>query len=73
MLAAPTGRIGSLTVGRMMKNFMSEDQIFTEEREGSYFVEGVFLQGDVLNNNKRVYPVKILAVLPSIRARPNQW
>lgn len=60
MLAAPTGRIGSLTVGRMMKNFMSEDQIFTEEREGSYFVEGVFLQGDVLNNNKRVYPVKIL-------------
>lgn len=60
MLAAPTGRTGNLLVGHMMSEFMCEDNIYTEECEGSWFVEGIFLQGDVLNNNKRVYPTTIL-------------
>jgi hypothetical protein len=58
--AIPTGKNNGLTVGRMMREYMCEDQIMTEEKEGNYFVEGIFLQGDVKNNNKRVYPTSIL-------------
>lgn len=55
-----TGKVNGLTVGRMMRDFMCEEQIMTEEKEGNYFIEGIFLQGDVKNNNKRVYPTNIL-------------
>jgi len=73
MLVAKTGRVGNLTVGNMLSEFMCEDQLFTEEVNGSYFIEGIFMQGDVLNNNKRVYPTKILdsAVDQYIQSRVN--
>jgi len=60
MLGVPVGKVGDLTVGRMMKQFVCEEKILSEEVNGSYYVEGIFMQGDVLNNNKRVYPTSIL-------------
>jgi len=60
MFGVPVGKVGNLTVGRMMSQFICEDEIMSEEVGGDYFVEGIFMQGDVLNNNKRVYPTNIL-------------
>lgn len=60
MLSAPTGRLGNLSIGKLMTEFVCEEEVLTEESNGDYYVEGIFLQGDVLNNNKRVYPTKIL-------------
>ena len=60
MFGVQQGRTGSLVVGHMMQECMTESELFTEEQDGSWFVEGIFMQGDVLNNNKRVYPTKVL-------------
>jgi len=60
MFGVPVGKVGNLTVGRMMSQYMCEESIMSEEVDGNYFVEGIFMQGDVLNNNNRVYPTSIL-------------
>jgi len=64
MFGVPVGKSGSdITVGRVMKQFICEGLEAKEYDQGgekSYFVEGIFMQGDVLNNNKRVYPTNIL-------------
>ena len=39
-------------------------QFITEDKENgakSYFIEGIFMQGDVKNRNGRVYPSEVLA------------
>lgn len=54
------GRHGNLVVGKAMRQFITEENIMSEEKNGDWYVEGIFLQGDVLNNNKRVYPTDIL-------------
>jgi hypothetical protein len=51
-----------VTIGRFMHEYICEDQIMSEEVKdtGEWYIEGIFLQGDKLNNNKRVYPIKVL-------------
>ena len=51
-----------VTVGRFMNEFICEDQILSEESKetGDWYIEGIFLQGDKLNSNKRVYPISVL-------------
>lgn len=49
-----------------MKLLLEKTENFQVKREGNgdekgYFVEGIFLQANVVNGNKRVYPVEILA------------
>ena len=60
MFSVPQGRSGNLVVGQMMQEFMTESDLFTEEIDGNYYLEGIYMQGDVLNNNKRVYPTGVL-------------
>lgn len=40
-----------------------EFSVKTENEAGGkgYFIEGIFLQGDVVNGNKRIYPLEILS------------
>lgn len=64
MHGVPVGKSNGYTVGRMMSQFICEGVggtvVKDEDGEKSYFVEGIFMQGDILNNNKRVYPTNIL-------------
>jgi hypothetical protein len=63
MFGVPVGKKDGYMVGHMMKSVMCEGigaSVVDEEGEKAYYVEGIFMQGDVLNNNKRVYPTKIL-------------
>ena len=61
MLSVREGKMGNMMVGRMFTDLMTESKLYTEEKDGNYFLEGIFMQGDVLNNNKRVYPTNILS------------
>jgi hypothetical protein len=49
---------------RLITEVLSEDcQVLTESSEDgkkSYYIEGIFMQGDIKNRNGRVYPSKIL-------------
>lgn len=47
---------------KLITEINEEVQILTENTETgkSYFIEGIFLQGDIKNRNGRVYPVDIL-------------
>lgn len=47
----------SLIVGSLLTE---STEVMTEEKDGSYYLEGIFMQGDCLNNNKRVYPINVL-------------
>lgn len=49
---------------KLFREINEEVQILTEESdkgEKKYFIEGVFLQGNLKNRNGRVYPMEILA------------
>ena len=37
--------------------------LFEEKKDGAknYFIEGIFMQGDIKNRNGRVYPSEVLA------------
>jgi hypothetical protein len=64
MFGVPVGQSGNYTVGHMMRHLICEgigaSVVDTDDGEKAYFVEGIFMQGDVMNNNKRVYPTSIL-------------
>jgi len=49
---------------KLLKEVTQEVQIITESidsgKEKKYFIEGVFIQGDIKNKNGRVYPMTIL-------------
>lgn len=47
---------------RLFTELNEEVELVTEENNGKkdFFIEGVFLQGDIQNKNKRVYPAGIL-------------
>lgn len=49
---------------KLLKEVTQEVQIITESinsgRDKKYFIEGIFIQGDVKNKNGRVYPMTIL-------------
>lgn len=52
---------------KFVRQYISEDYVSTgielEEATGtkSYFIEGIFMQGDTENRNKRVYPTEVIA------------
>ncbi len=65
MLGIPVGKTGHLTVGHMMREMICEGvdhSVLQEDGEKSYYLEGIFMQGDVINNNKRIYPTEVLDV-----------
>jgi len=47
---------------KLITENIEEIQVLTEESEGKkhYYIEGIFLQGDLTNRNGRNYPVNIL-------------
>ena len=47
---------------KLITESIEEIQLLIEESEGkkNYFIEGIFLQGDLTNRNGRNYPVNIL-------------
>jgi hypothetical protein len=52
-----------MIVGKLFRQCLTEGVKATEESEDgqkSLFIEGIFCQADVLNNNQRVYPDEIL-------------
>jgi len=76
MIKIQNQKIGHLTVGRLLVESSPSDIKNGEdgEKSGNYFIEGIFMQGDCLNNNKRVYPINILdeAVKQFIEQRVDQ-
>ena len=54
-----------LIVGRTLKNvpnfsILKEETTDPTSGEKNWYLEGIFIQGEVLNNNGRVYPIKVL-------------
>lgn len=49
-------------MARLITEFNPEVSVLTEEKQGEkeYFIEGIFLQGDIENGNNRVYPMEVL-------------
>lgn len=47
---------------KLITETIEDIHVLTEEKDGkkSYFIEGIFLQGDLTNRNGRNYPVNIL-------------
>ena len=47
---------------KLITENIEEIQVLTEEADGkkNYYIEGIFLQGDLTNRNGRNYPVNIL-------------
>ena len=47
---------------KLITENIEEIQVLTEEKDGkkNYYIEGIFLQGDLTNRNGRNYPVNIL-------------
>lgn len=47
---------------KLIKELNEQVEFLTEEKDGKkqYFIEGIFLQSDVVNRNKRLYPKKIM-------------
>ena len=47
---------------RLIAEELTEVKFLTEEKEGkkNYFIEGIFLQSEIANNNGRMYPFKTL-------------
>ena len=48
---------------KLFREINEEVEILTEETEKGekkYFIEGVFLQGNLKNRNGRIYPMEIL-------------
>jgi hypothetical protein len=48
---------------KLMTEITEEVKLITEEKDGEgkqYFIEGVFMQGDIQNRNGRIYPIGIL-------------
>ena len=48
---------------KLITEQIEEIKVLTEDTENgkkSYYIEGVFLQGDIKNRNGRLYPVNIL-------------
>ena len=48
---------------RLMTEITEEVKLITEGKDGEekqYFIEGVFMQGDLENRNGRIYPVNVL-------------
>ena len=48
---------------RLIAEELTDVKFLTEEKEGkkNYFIEGIFLQGDIKNRNGRMYPINVLA------------
>jgi hypothetical protein len=59
-------QFGCYRVGNLMTQLISEDKILAEEvvdpesKEKTWFLEGIFMQADVKNNNRRVYPIQVM-------------
>lgn len=54
-------RIPDVMVGKLFRQMITESKLIVEDDEKKgLFLEGIFCQADVLNNNKRVYPAEIL-------------
>jgi len=48
---------------KLITEVLEEVNYLTEEKDGkkSYFIEGIFMQGDIKNRNGRMYPAETLA------------
>jgi hypothetical protein len=49
-------------MARLITEYNPEISVLTESngKEKSYYIEGIFLQGDIRNGNNRVYPMPVL-------------
>jgi hypothetical protein len=47
-------------VGKLFRQMITESKLSTKAEGDNLFLEGIFCQSDILNNNKRVYPKEIL-------------
>ena len=47
---------------KLISEQIEEVTFLSEEKEGKkhYFIEGIFLQGEIKNRNGRMYPMKVL-------------
>lgn len=53
-------KASDVVVGKLFRQMISESKVDVKEDGDNLFLEGIFCQADVLNNNKRVYPTEIL-------------
>ena len=60
MNTVPLGKTGNLFVGKLLRESSNYANLKTESEGEDYYLKGCFLQGDTLNNNKRVYPINVL-------------
>ena len=47
---------------KLIKELNEEIEFLTEEKDGkkNFYIEGIFLQADIVNRNRRLYPKKIM-------------
>lgn len=53
--------MSNILIGKLFREFNKNHEVLTEEtKEGQLYIEGIFCQADIKNNNSRVYPAAVL-------------